>query len=349
MEKKETYLYVLLLPHMDKDYNLSYKVKFGFTENFDDRMKKGYSAYYGEEGYQILHVYKGDFTREVDETIIKQYLKKYSLFGNEWFKCCQEVLGFFNTYDTPEKLKKRVRELPFKTPSGSYYRVNIALLKFIEEKLINKNDFLYRVQQEGKLIKTLREYNYEDQFKYIINTYQVNEIELRAYIKEFENLYTSIDRAIIKLAVEFNELGDSNKKLSMLVGLEDLEGITEKDINAFLELIHPKYKEYYTVMGPKFIKQFSCKEAEIKREWAKLKSNDGIKDKIDSEIYKTFEIGKRYAKSGIKDTLNKLYERLNYGKRAKSTDIDLYFEVKAVKFQDSTGKWVNGVEILEKL
>jgi hypothetical protein len=158
----------------------------------------------------------------------------------------------------------------------------------------------------------------------------------------------SVTEKACELACEFNELGDSNKKLSMLVGLENLDGITEHDINSFLELIQPKYKEYYTVMGPKFIKQFSCKEAEIKREWAKLKSNDGIKDKVDSEVYKIFEIGKRYTKSGIKDTLNKLYERLNYGKKAKSTDIDLYFEVKVVKFQDSTGKWVNGFELIGK-
>lgn len=344
MKKKETYLYVLLLPHMDKDYNLSYKVKFGFTENFDDRMKRGYSAYYGEEGYQILHIYKGDFTREVDETIIKQYLKKYSLFGSEWFKCCKEVLEFFNTYDTSEKLKKRVRELPFKTPSGSYYRVNIALLKFIEEKLINKNDFLYRVQQEGKLIKTLREYNHEDQLKYIINTYQVNEVELRAYIKEFENLYTSIDPAIIKLAYEFNELGDSGKKLSMLAKLNDIEGITESDINSFLELIQPKYKEYYIVMGPRFIKQFSCKEAEIKREWAKLKSNDGLKDKIDSEVYKIFEIGKRYTKVDIKDKLNKLYSKFDYEKKAKSTDLETYYVLKPILTSDKKA----GFEILSK-
>ena len=134
----------------------------------------------------------------------------------------------------------------------------------------------------------------------------------------------------------------------MLVDLENIDGITEKDISSFLELIQPKYKEYYLVMGPKFIKQFSCKEAEIKREWAKLKSNDGVKDKIDQEIYRTFEVGKRYTKSGIKDTLNKLYEKLGYKKKAKSTDIDLYFEVKVVKFQDSAGKWVNGFELLEK-
>ena len=94
MKKKENYLYVLLLPHMDKEYGLSYKVKFGYTENFKQRMKTGYEAYYGQEGYQVLHVYEGDFTLD-DEFIIKQYLKDYTLFKNEWFKCCSEVLEFF--------------------------------------------------------------------------------------------------------------------------------------------------------------------------------------------------------------------------------------------------------------
>ena len=67
---KETYLYVLLLPHMDEEYNLSYKVKFGYTENFKSRMKNGYEAYYGDEAYQVLHVYKGDFSED-DEFAIK--------------------------------------------------------------------------------------------------------------------------------------------------------------------------------------------------------------------------------------------------------------------------------------
>lgn len=130
----------------------------------------------------------------------------------------------------------------------------------------------------------------------------------------------------------------------MLVGLEDLEGITEHDISSFLELIQPKYKEYYTVMGPKFIKQFSCKEAEIKREWAKLKSNDGLKDKIDSEVYKIFEIGKRYTKVDIKDKLNKLYSKFDYEKKAKSTDLETYYVLKPILTSDKKA----GFEILSK-
>ena len=39
---KKNYLYVLLLPHMDEEYNLSYKIKFRFSEDFNNRLKSGF-------------------------------------------------------------------------------------------------------------------------------------------------------------------------------------------------------------------------------------------------------------------------------------------------------------------
>ena len=94
-------------------------------------MKTGYSAYYGEKGYQVLHIYNGDFTKR-DEDIIKQHLKDYCLFGREWFKCCQEVLEFFNTYDTPEKLRARIDQLPKSSKNGrGYYKVNYLFVECI--------------------------------------------------------------------------------------------------------------------------------------------------------------------------------------------------------------------------
>ena len=66
---------------------------------------------------------------------------------------------------------------------------------------------------------------------------------------------------------------------------------------------------------------------------------------IEEEIRKVFEVGKRYTKSEIKKNLNKLYERVGYKQKAKATDLDKYFTIKEVKFQDSTGKWVNGFEV----
>jgi len=144
------------------------------------------------------------------------------------------------------------------------------------------------------------------------------------------------------MAIEFNGVRDTTKKLRMLVELESIKGITRKDIDSFLELIPPKFKEYYTVIGPDFIKQFSCNEAEIKREWVKQISNKAID--VASEIYKIFEVGKRYTKSDIKSTLKNLYERLGYQKTAKASDLEQYFIVKGILTSDKK----NGFELLSK-
>ena len=344
MEKKETFLYVLLLPHMDEEYNLSYKIKFGFAENFEQRMKAGYSAYYGEEGYQVLHIYKGYFTQKEDEFAIKQYLREYSLFGNEWFKCCREVLGFFNTYDTSEKLKKKISEIPVtkKSSERAYHKVDFMLLDYIIQTyysdLLNIPEI--RDKQE-ELKKILREYSKKNQYNYLKKNYK---FDLESYNKYVKSKLEGATQKARELAEKFLRIGDTTEKLKMLVDLENMEDVTEVDINSFLELIPPKFKEYYVIMGPKFLYAFSCKEADIKREWAKLKSNEGVKDLVSAEIYKIFEVGKRYIKADIKEILSKLYSRLGYQKTAKASDLEQYFEVKGILTPDKK----NGFELLSK-
>ena len=151
-----------------------------------------------------------------------------------------------------------------------------------------------------------------------------------------------------ELACEFNELGDSNKKLKMLVNVENMEGVTKKDISAFLELIPPKYKNYYIVMGPDFIKAHSCLEAEINREWKKKLSDETKSGDVISEILKLFKIGDKYSKSDIKSMLSELYKKLGYSKTAKATDLEEFFVLKLIKVQDLSKKWVNGFELLGK-
>jgi hypothetical protein len=326
---------------MDKEYNLSYKVKFGYTENFYQRMKAGYEAYYGQEGYRVLHVYRGDFTLD-DESIIKQYLKDYTLFKNEWFKCCSEVLEFFATYDTTKKLKAKIKTIPYIRPHRKYYKVNYHLVELIISKAFpNLTELLDIQNKRDELSKTLRDYSEENQINYVCDTYKIIKEEVEKYLLSKQII---VSEKVTKLVKEFLNLGDNSKKLKMLVDLENIEGITEKDISSFLELIPPKFKEYYVIMGPKFIYAFSCKEADIKREWAKLKSNEGVKDNVSSEIYKMFEVGKRYVKADIKETLKGLYKKLGYQKTAKASDLEEYFEVKGILTSDKK----NGFEILGK-
>jgi plasmid replication initiation protein len=90
---------------------------------------------------------------------------------------------------------------------------------------------------------------------------------------------------------------------------------------------------------------------DLLKDLLRLFNNDAlneIKDDVIAEIYKMFKVGQRYTKSDIKDSLNNLYQRLGYQKKAKATDLELYYIMKYVKFQDSANKWVNGFEIIGK-
>ena len=145
-------------------------------------------------------------------------------------------------------------------------------------------------------------------------------------------------------AEKFNSISSVFDKLHYLLDYTDKA--TEEDIRGFLELIPPKYKEYYTVIGPEIIRKCSCREADIKKEWLRIKSNGEIEERVVEEIYGTFFIGKRYSNKDIKAILKELYDKIGYQKTAKATDLDLLFVMKNIKYQDSSGKWIHGLEIL---
>lgn len=338
--KKETFLYVLLLPHMDKEYNLSYKVKFGFTENFEQRMKAGYEAYYGEEGYQVLHVYKGEFTKERDEFAIKQYLQEYSIHGNEWFKCCQEVLGFFNTYNTTKKLKKKIGEIPIKKSEVKYHNVNYILLDYIIQTYHNFEEVLQTQSKRNELESILRGYTERNQYNYLKEEYGFVLDEFLQY--QEIRLKTCSDDMIKKKVEEFNEIRNVKDKLKFLV--EYSKSTSKENLGNFLELVPGKYKDYYQIVGPDIITACSYAESEIKKRWMEKVSNSEVKDEVVSEIYKTFEVGKRYTFKDIKETLNQLYLKLGYQKKAKATDLELYYLMKPILTPDKKA----GFELIGK-
>ena len=338
--KKETFLYVLLLPHMDKEYGLSYKVKFGFTENFEQRLKTGYEAYYGEESVKVIHVYKGEFTKERDEFAIKQHLQEYSIHGNEWFKCCQEVLGFFNTYNTTEKLKKKISEIPIKKFEIKYHKVNYMLLDYLIQTYYKSEEVLQTQSKRNELESILREYTERNQYNYLKEEYGFVLDEFLQY--QEIRLKTCSDDMIKKKVEEFNEIRNVKDKLKFLV--EYSKSTSKENLGNFLELVPGKYKDYYQIVGPDIITACSYTESDIKKRWMEKVSNSEIKDEVVSEIYKTFEIGKRYTKVDIKEALNNLYQRKGYQKKAKATDLELYYLMKPILTPDKKA----GFELIGK-
>ena len=144
---------------------------------------------------------------------------------------------------------------------------------------------------------------------------------------QIEN-FDSINSEVEQKVEEFTEIKTVKDKLKLLV--EYSKTTTKENLENFLELIPGKYKDYYTIVGPEIISACSYAESEIKKRWRETVSNGEIKDEVTTEIYKTFMVGQRYTKSDIKDTLNNLYQRMGYQKKAKSTDLELYYIMKPI-------------------
>ena len=299
MEKKETYLYVLLLPHMDKEYDLSYKIKFGFTENFENRMKAGYSAYYGENGYKVLHVYKGNFTKE-DETAIKQHLKEYCLFGSEWFKCCQEVLGFFNTYNTSKKLKQKVLEIPINNKkSREIYKVDIRLVNCVSIEVFKDLPFVERANRCEKLEKMFKHYTPGNQLKYVKSVYGLNE----SVISKHTNI-----RAL-KLAEHFINIKSKEDRLKFFVSLENKK-LTSNGLGDFFMLIPNEYRDYYDFLGFEGIKSFNYNETKIKERVKYLRECKDLEFK--ERMLMSFVVGDFYLVSEVNGIIHNICILLNY-------------------------------------
>lgn len=152
----------------------------------------------------------------------------------------------------------------------------------------------------------------------------------------------SIESEVEEKVEEFGKLRTAIEKLKML--LDYSESTSKENLDNFLELIPGKYKDYYTIVGPEIIKACGCDESKIKKKWREELSNGEVKDGVDAEIYKMFVVGKRYTKSDIKEALNGLYQRLGYQKKAKATDLELYYLMKPILTPDKKA----GFELIGK-
>ena len=155
----------------------------------------------------------------------------------------------------------------------------------------------------------------------------------------------SIEDEVNQKVEEFGRIRSVMDKLRFL--LDYSETATKENLDNFLELIPGKYKDYYKIVGPDIIRACGCDESRIKKKWREVLSNSEVKDDVVVKIYQMFKVGQKYTKSGIKDSLNQLYQNLGYQQKAKATDLELYYIMKAIKLQED-GKWVHGFELIGK-
>ena len=331
-------LYVLKMAQMDENENLCYVIKFGYTKNFKKRYQQ-YKMYH--QTVKILHLYPGGTVD--DESKVKLYLKDYLYFGDEWYKYCPEVLEFFETNNTIEKLRQ-VTISCFKKSE----RKKIVADKYLLEYLYNlqkSENLTENVELYKSLEDELGQYYKEDHIKYVCFKYNLNEGDILNYIHQRYLDIDGIRKEIIDIAETFNSLPNTKDKLKLLVEFGDRKDIEEKDLSNLFQLIPDKYKEYYTVLGPNRIKANSYKEADLKKEWIKLSMPEEQNPGVDKKIYESFLVGSRYTKKDIKNRLKEIYQEEGYQRTAKAIDLEKYFGLKKIYITSSKE---NGFEILYK-
>jgi hypothetical protein len=220
------------------------------------------------------------------------------------------------------------------------------LLDYIIQTYHNDIKDVLEIQNKRQELETiLRWYTEKNQYNYLKEKYKF----VLEKFTEYQNKRIECGKMdeVNQKVEEFNGITRVNDRIRFVLDYSESE-TTKENLENFLELIPGKYKDYYKIVGPEIMRSCGCEEYKIKKAWTEKLMNQEVKDDVDLEIYGSFVIGKRYSNKHIKDVLNELYEKLGYKKKAKTTDLEVYYAMKAVKFQDSDGKWVHGLEIIGK-
>ena len=282
-----------------------------------------------------------DYAKVFIRTLSKKNViteKEYNIKLNTKKKKTNQLLDTFN--DAKEENKKTLAEKYLIDTKVSHYRNDYVSVTVVKD------------WETGEIKDLIPEFN-ELMMVSDMRAFEVQQVDYKDRFTVFSAVNQSgVEGATIKsceLVDEFNHYGDTTNRLKMLVRVSEDETLTKQDINAFLEMIPPKYKDYYTIVGPKIIKACSCFECEVKKRWRKeISGEDKANEQVFSRMSDMFKIGKKYSNQDIKEKLKALYQELGYKKTAKATDLEILYVMKAIKLQDSTGKWVNGLEILGK-
>ena len=320
-------------------------LKIGYTgdDNFNARVIQ-----YKLHNPKCEFLYTIQEGTEEDEKNLHWLFRKflYKDYGKEWFYEDQTIYEFFNLNRTKKDLDNNLPKhyRPSISSKEKHRLIKIAI-KLINRWLcissdnvqkLNENYNNYQIfisdckDQVGKSIKTE-----DDVITYLSVKYNISE-EVQ------EELLNPPDNVIAREFIEkFNSLKYFKERMKLFCEMV----VNDEARGIILDQIPLSYKNYYETLGPERLKALGYDKTNIAKEYSDLQFDVS---KISDEIYKTFQIGERYSKVEIKDTLNNIYSSLGYNKTPKANDLEQYFEIKECKkLNESTGKRDMAFEIIK--
>ena len=115
-----------------------------------------------------------------------------------------------------------------------------------------------------------------------------------------------------------------------------------------MDQIPISYKNYYDTLGVSRCKSLRYRKCDLEKELS-VQVQTFEDNNLGSEIYQEFIPDQKYSLKEVKEKLKKIYDKYNYKKSPKATDILNYFSIKKIKIlDDSCGKRVDGFQILQR-
>ena len=287
-----------------------------------------------------------------DESKLKMFFKDKVLFKEEWIEYSDDIVKFFKDNDTIEKLRESLKDSnPIKPLKRlRKQKIDKYLIEFIYNTYFSStiSDPLEKIDKIKEIENEICFIPKEKHVKYFSYKYSISVDTINLEVRKLKSEITNITEEVYKAVEKFEKTKSNHNKLKFLVDFTtNTSGITKEDINTFLDLIPSKYKEYYTLLGPDRIRANSYQESKIKQDWIKAHTEIKATDEMITKIYNTFIVGEKYSKASIKSTLKSIYEKFEFDKTAKASDLGEYFVLKTTSAKENS-KWVHGFEILGK-
>ena len=243
-----------------------------------------------------------DFQKELDRKIKKtnNLLQAYNEVSNNSIKC-----------DLAETYQKLAKSYNYK---DDYVGVNTLYIKNPETGEVIKllkpkmNNLVYVNELRAFDIQQI---DYKDRFTVfstITNKITPDDYvnyEVMGFLREYNGLTTIYDK--LKLLCEY-DLSDQAREI--VIGQ-----IPDSD----------EVKGYYTSLGPKRLHELGYNITKIRKELNIVTFSPEL---LINSIYDNFQSGKRMSLVDIKAKLTEIYQKINYEKSPKATDIIDFFDVK---------------------
>ena len=312
------------------EYDIFFVLKIGYTEDeTPDLMKnKRLSMYYSHHRSIELLTTIANGTEDQEKKLHYKFKSLRWDNSNEWYVFSHDIVDYIKSVTLEE-----LDSLPFPTSSS---RIKPGLAKIIVSSLLPIKDNLNRKQEIDSYVKTMseklgKEVNIEDNIiEYLRNDPNIDNTNIDKYLKLKNNrddivysLDESINQEVKSFLHKYNGLTAIYDKLKILCEYDLSNQAREIVIGQIPD--SDEIKGYYISLGSKRLHELGYNITKIRKELNIVTFSPEL---LINSIYDNFQSGKRMSLVDIKAKLTEIYQKINYEKSPKATDIIDFFDVK---------------------